>query len=491
LALQVPIDTETLSQLPKHFIAQIKTEHSEDFAVVTNKGLQYEIHFGNKKKVIYTLDEFMEKFTGIMLAVEKDKAEELHHTSGSSLIIQMTIFGLVALSMLVIWMLSHPDLSTSLFLIASLLGIYISISIYKQEQGERTSLSEAFCSGESEKSNCDSVINSKGANLFGLLKLSDLSLVYFAGLSVFTYIVAITDLSLNIAYVIALFAVVITLYSIYYQAFAVKAWCGLCLSIVGVLWIQAIIVLIQFDRIRAFSFSVKEVFFGVLSFSIVSVIWLYLKPNIELLKELKEEKIKYFKFKRNFNLFNTLLEKTDKINTQLSAVSEIVFGDKENTLSIVIITNPFCGHCKSVHTLVEKIHKKYNDLVNITIRFNISLSNKKSDLVKITSRLLELYQQEESISVMQAMHDIYGGQESVKWFEKWGKSDEPDNYIEVLEKESTWCKNNNINFTPEILIEGQSFPKEYNRGDLEYFIEDLYEKKQEDIETQTLVYQEE
>jgi hypothetical protein len=31
------------------------------------------------------------------------------------------------------------------------------------------------------------------------------------------------------------------------------------------------------------------------------------------------------------------------------------------------------------------------------------------------------------------------------------------------------------NFTPEILINGHSFPKEYDRADLVYFVEDLYE----------------
>ena len=35
-----------------------------------------------------------------------------------------------------------------------------------------------------------------------------------------------------------------------------------------------------------------------------------------------------------------------------------------------------------------------------------------------------------------------------------------------------------INFTPEILINGKSFPKEYSRTDLIFFIEDLEENSQ-------------
>ena len=53
-----------------------------------------------------------------------------------------------------------------------------------------------------------------------------------------------------------------------------------------------------------------------------------------------------------------------------------------------------------------------------------------------------------------------------------------DYFLAELEREKEWCKENTINFTPEILINGRSFPKEYNRSDLIFFIEELEENSQ-------------
>ena len=480
IALQVPVNEETLAQLPKHFIAQLQTEQGENFAVVSNDGLYYKAIFTDMKKSTYPIDEFLKKFTGIMVAAEKD--ENHVETKANTDWLLKALVGITLLVLSSIWLLAMPGISISLFLLASLLGIYISFSIYKQEQGEKTGLSEAFCSGESKKTDCNSVINSKGANLFGIFKLSDLSLVYFTGLATLTYLTGITNLSQSYPYLIAIAAVSITIYSLYYQAFVVKAWCGLCLSIVGILWIQAVIVLRNVTTLTAFSFDTKEIFLSLLSFSLVATAWFYLKPILANTKELKKEKIKYFKFKRNFKLFNTLLQQSESIDTAIPETSEIVFGSQKNSLPIVIVTNPFCGHCRAVHTLVEAIYKKYKDKTRITIRFNINATDKESDVVKITGRIIELYHKEGQESAMQALHAIYGGQKPTHWLQEWGICTEPETYGSVLEKESAWCKQNNINFTPEILIDGKAFPKEYDRSDLQFFIEELHENYMEKME---------
>jgi hypothetical protein len=55
--------------------------------------------------------------------------------------------------------------------------------------------------------------------------------------------------------------------------------------------------------------------------------------------------------------------------------------------------------------------------------------------------------------------------------------------FDQLKKEREWCEMNNINFTPEILINGKSFPKEYDRADLQYFINDLIDEELQRKET--------
>ena len=73
------------------------------------------------------------------------------------------------------------------------------------------------------------------------------------------------------------------------------------------------------------------------------------------------------------------------------------------------------------------------------------------------------------------MSSIYEGTSVDKWFNTWGNCYEKEKYFTKLESQKNWCTANAINFTPEILVNGNSFPKEYDREELIYFIEDLNE----------------
>ena len=103
----------------------------------------------------------------------------------------------------------------------------------------KNAIGEAFCSSGSEKKNCHAVLSSEGARLFGSYKLTDLSLTYFAGHTMGIFLLSIQGLGLFPINVLGLLSLPITIYSVYYQAFKLKTWCFLCLSIVAILWLQA------------------------------------------------------------------------------------------------------------------------------------------------------------------------------------------------------------------------------------------------------------
>jgi thiol-disulfide isomerase/thioredoxin len=302
--------------------------------------------------------------------------------------------------------------------------------------------------------------------------------VYFSGLSVLLFSLVVLGESLTLPYIISVIAFPITLYSIYYQAIVIKKWCFLCMTVVAILWSQIVFAVLNINLVLDFSFSTQSVLLTALSFISVFTIWNVLLPKLKTLRELKGIKIKYYKFKRNFNLFNTLLEQSKYINTKIENTNEIVFGNSTAKLQITIVTNPFCGHCKAVQTLVEAILKKYADKVKIYIRFNADVNNVENSLVKITSRLIELYNTNGEETCINAMHNIYNGQDSKSWIKEFGTCSNKPLYFETLKKENKWCIDNTINFTPAILINGKSYPKEYDRSDLIYFIEDLVENQQ-------------
>ncbi len=486
IALDVPVNEEIVAQFPNIFLAQINTEQGKELVIAVYDEMYYTI-ITSTEKIKISVTEFVEKFTGILVVIEKDELQIVAKDKNKWLPNGLLV--VTGLLFITLFFLSKPNIVTTIYFMLTLLGIYISVAIIKQGQGIQTNIGNAFCKGNDKKNNCDTIINSKGATLIGSLKLSDLGLVYFSGVAIATYLLVFVQINLTYLYVVSAIAFSITIYSIYYQYAVVKKWCMLCLGVVVILWAQITMALLELNTITALPFSKSAMIITAFGFLAALSTWYFLAPHLELWIELKKSKINYFKFKRNFNLFQTLLHKQKVIDTTILTASEIVFGNKQTNLQLTIITNPFCGYCKEVHTLIEDILKKYHNLVQITVRFNIKTNDIENDIVKITSRLLELNHTKGSDLCLEAMHEIYQEQNAVSWLKKWGECYEPQQYIETLKNENSWCISININFTPEILINGRSFPKEYDRSDLLFFIEDLDENYLENISMETPEFQ--
>lgn len=469
IAAKVPSSSKTLIELPDSFLAQINDNNGQSLVTVKKNKNKLSIFNGAKQTVSLLKEEFIEKFTGIIVAVEKseNKRQAYNFFSFSKKISLVFLFGLF-FYLFFNW---TTNINTYLHILLSILGILISIAIVKKEMGLQSTLGNAFCSSNSEKKDCDAVLTSKGAEIIKDYKLSDFSLLYFSTVFLLTFILQTNQ---SIVYTLSLVALPITIYSIFYQYKVVKKWCLLCLTIVGILWLQGIIAFIAHNY--NFNFEFKELVAVLFCISFTFFFWKYLKPFVLELNALRKEKLKATKFKRNYSLFSTMLNSVPSLDTKIEDVNEIVFGNLKANLELIVITNPFCGHCKQVHKIVEDILAKYSNEVKIVIRFNIRAEDSHSDVVKITTRLLEIYATNKEDCLL-AMSDIYEKMPVKSWLKKWGNCKEKEGYISILKKEKGWCTENNINFTPEILINGKGYPKEYNKTDLLYFIEELSEQK--------------
>ena len=473
LALDIPATQEVIDQLPKTFIGQIQTDEGDGFAVVVNNGDKIEVITDTKNKKTYSPAVFLRNFTGIIVAVEKTKAtsEIRNSTPLKSTVLILVFLGVIA-SLITI---SRPSIAPLVYLLLSIVGVFVSSAIIKQQLGFQTDIGEAFCSHTDVTKDCNSVLSSSGAIILKIFKLSDISLIYFSSLTLSTVAFIVLSYEPFFLFGISLLAIPIIIYSIYYQYAFAKAWCPLCLIIASVLSLQTAIAIFYFSEIFYMQLEIKAVLVCVLFIIVITGLWNYLSPKVEVFQDLKKSKIAYFKFKRNFDLFKSVLYKSPQIETAIPVTSEIILGDKNAALSIVIVTSPFCGHCKPVHFLVEDILKLKKNQVAITIRFNVATTNEEGDLFKIASRLTEIFNEKGSKKCMQAMHDIYSGMSVQKWLLGWGECKNTFIYRDVLKIQNEWCTSHNINFTPEILVDGRSFPKEYDRKDLALFIENLSE----------------
>ena len=107
---------------------------------------------------------------------------------------------------------------------------------------------------------CGAVLTSKGGTVFSGLKLSDLSILYFMGLSI-CWVISLPVIGQNNAVLpITLLALPITFYSVFYQYRVIKKWCTLCLGVVAILWFQGGSLFLKESLITNLRFDFAESF---------------------------------------------------------------------------------------------------------------------------------------------------------------------------------------------------------------------------------------
>jgi len=479
MALEVPKNRETVFQLPTNFISLISDK--KEFVIVTQHEKIIELVFSDKKKKSIPLDDFLDQWSGIIVVIEKGTIEIANKKTLNTSLLH-TIYFLSAIVLSGVFFFRKPSLFHSTHFIISLIGIGISFLIIKHELGFQSKALDKICTAN-KTTNCDAVLNSKGASISKHFKLSDLSFIYFSGLTLFWLISINFSASANAIVLLTLIALPITIYSIYYQYNVVKKWCPLCLGIVSVLWLQCCTLFFDQTLVSSIRPDIKSSFILFFSFLIVTTLWLFIKPLLQKQQELEKLTITHYKFKRNFDLFNAAYNMDKTIDTSIDVFgidkSEIVLGNKKALLNILLITSPSCFFCKAAHNDLEKILKKQANDVSLTIRFNVP-ADKSNIANKVASRLLEIYNSESENECMNALHEAYEKDVDFnEWLLKWKESKE-NSFENVLEATKEWCIDNNFNFTPAIFINGKEFPKAYDRSDLSYFIEDLIELEESD-----------
>ena len=484
LALKVNNDLEIFSQIPDAFLAQVIIDKRTELILVTKVNDGVEMVFNEKKSKLESINKFLELWTGILVLIEKP-VKKIVQKKGIINYVKKGIFIVLFACLSFVFIKAQPSLFQIIYFLLSLTGIYISYLIVQHELGFHSKILDKFCSGQNKKMNCDAVLSSKGATLFNLFKLSDVGLVYFGSISLGFLLNVFSAFETNFVFImLSSLAIPFTFISVYYQSRVVKNWCPLCLTVVGVLWLQfgSLFAINSFwDNFLSFDYS--YVVFAI-SLLVVISFWMLIQPLLKKEQEFEKLEIEHIKFKRNFNLFKAALNLSSPVDVTIAETSELVFGNVSANFNIVVVTNPMCGYCKESHKLIEKILSNKDLDLKIIIRFNVSVENIESPGIKIALKILELYHTSNEVKCLQALSDIYGEMDYKSWLTKWGETS-INAYQKILKNEKEWCNLNKINFTPAILVNGKQYPKEYDRMDLLYFLEELIDEQEEMISTQS------
>lgn len=474
VAAELPKEVAILSELPTTFLAHIKEDQREKIVLVVKKNDALKLIYDAKTAKHVSYQEFVGLWTGVIVAIEKSEDDTIKNTNNQSLL-KSAVFSVSALLLLTTLILNPLSFLGYSYLVVAVIGLYISVLLVQKELGLHSKSLDKFCEA-SENNSCDDVLNSKGALVLNAFKLSDVGMVYFSGIVLTIILSSISGIDVNYLLIHSLSALSLLFipYSIYYQWRVIKKWCPLCLVVVGILSLQAIILVTTFDL--EFVVYSNELLLTIFSFLSLSLIWAVLKPGYKKAQEFNVLQLEHYKFKRNSSLFITALKATDKKEMAIVGLNEIVMGNKNAALQIVLITNPKCFFCKEAHQVFHDILKNREDDIQLIIRFNINTSNPDNNQgLEISNQLLEIYTKQGEQETMQALDEIYSDMEAEVWLQKW-KSTTFLNHVSDLEKAKEWCVDNTVNFTPAVFVNGYLFPKEYNKKDISFFIDDLIEE---------------
>lgn len=474
LALRLSVSQEMLSHLPNCFIANIATEKGEELVLVERRKGTIKIVFDTTKSETISQDFFLKKWNGIIVAIEKDEQVENYEANSLTKIAQYGLYVLGVFFLAYFYYSSSNGFMQSHFAL-SLFGLIVSVIVVKHELGLQSQSAHKFCN-LSSKTSCDAVLESGGALLFNKFKLSDVSIVTFFSYSIgwFAFLVLrIHDF--NILALVSVLAFPVIIYSIYYQYNIVRKWCPLCLGIVAILILQIGASLFFNDTKTLLNLDVQQVSALVISTIFSIGIWAIIRPLLIEKKELTTLKIEHYKFKRDFSVFKSLYHQNDSLKMQNYFPNELVFGDKNAPIELVLVTSPLCHFCKTAHKDIESLLRKLNGKIKVIIRFNVNTSKKESTLYKIATKLLNIYEINGEQSALKALDEVYADEVNLdKWLINQPKIYNKS-YDYTLDEQNKWSLQNGINFTPALYVNNVLFPKEYNRTDLIFFIDELIE----------------
>lgn len=471
--LGIRIDKAQLSTIPIPAIVHMAEGGETYFAVlkkVDNEFIEY-VHpvYG---LVTSNLHDFESNWSGFALLVEKnEKSGENGYflKKKRELIQKLQIVGIYSTLTLLISLIilygamqkfDFFSLWVSLFIIYSV-GIVLCIFLFAKKQGTGNPLIGKLCDWGNLSRNigCSNVLNSKASNLFGIINLIDIGLVYFTGKLLAIVLFLFTD-GLAFLY-FSLWSICIptlpfTIFSLYYQFFILKRICPLCIGVLFSIWLE--FTLLSSSSVLLLTplrFNWESVILQLVSFSIPILFLLIVKNMFVSKKEMIHLESDLLNFKRSPRVMEAALREGKNSMIDLAAGREIILGNVNGKISIIAVLNPYCESCKKAFSDLRKLVNEF-DCIKVIIRLNVS----NPALSYFATLVISSYLSGGSLRVIKTLDD---------WFELNHKNLREWNVVDIHEIDSN---KEQIN---EILFRWQSWEIQFGLTLIPIFFIDGYQ----------------
>ncbi|MCG2588221.1 vitamin K epoxide reductase family protein [Rhodohalobacter sulfatireducens] len=486
----------------EHAVARVQKEDLENlpipFVLHLKRGQGQLLLIRNQKELEEHRSD-LDDWDGVILYAEdgditKDKEHQEYLSREKSAKWGFVILGLSALLFLGMLLTQHFTWYNIILLATSLSGTVLGLLLTAKDIGIRYDIVESFCNA-GQNINCDRVLTSDEATLFGRFKLSDAVLSYFT----FQLIVAgiwlpvgseVTSI-LSVLFVSVMLSLPAVGYSLYVQAMKLKSWCRLCLLVGAVFLVQAVLFGWMYTT-NVFEFSdtgfwaITQI---ILLLVAVTSLEFLLKNRMEEGSEAAAAEIAANRVKYSPKVFTQLLSKEKRVDTS-PFEKELLIGKPDTPIQIIMAASLGCGPCKDGFEKAVQLVERWPDTVNLSIRLFLDNYKKGDEINSPGGYILNVWlqniygqknQSDRTVWLLQNWYDSMYNFVRLDDFKKRHpiESSERVSYdqnINIIDLHADWFKREEIHITPTFFINSCKLPKGYRIDDIKNLMPALIEQ---------------
>jgi hypothetical protein len=386
----------------------------------------------------------------------------------------LAICSLCVIALFVASIFQHPALLTILFGCLSLVGLTISLIIFGMELGFENQVAKQLCNAVDERG-CETVLKSSIGKGIAGVSPADLSLCFFATQFILYLSCRLCPPLILANFVFAFPGEAFAVWSIALQGIILRKWCTLCLLISALLTAQTAISLITLRSLPSL-FSVS-LFIGIFSFS--ALLSLMIKQLHISNRQNQLQKAELKKWKMDGELFKSLWRQ------QLSAdqsiwENDLILGEAQTPIRFTVACNPYCRPCARTHAQMDQLLDRFGHKLHIQLRLVFD-AEKIADKRTIAAKAI--LQAAKTLTPGADLRDMlaqwFEWMDYDRWMEKW----RPDKNIDAeqqIQRHMQWIRNNEIVYTPTLILNGRRVPNRYSVDDIGLLIPQFEELMQLD-----------
>lgn len=459
----VRLSPEELRELDSPYLAYIKKRGHNELAYVKpleNGRIEYKSESSSVKEEKLAI--FATIFTGIgvLLDLKNPSTPPINSNRLKERLLFKSIILLSLVSILAFMAISFylnsstlfSNLTSALFLTTKSIGLALATALVIKDLGESGNLFDKVCK-VGRLADCDTVLESRFATIYGWLKWSDVGFIYFL-----SGLLLLTSGNLGILTLLSLAAIPYVFISLYQQIFLLKKLCLFCLGVVTMLLTEFSL---SISSIVNISLTSNELIYSIILIGLTSAFYLMIKALILSRKTKTELERTYNRLKRIPEVITEVVKRETRLIMPDMPIDSLSFGfSGADALKAQVFLSLHCGHCGG---LFSQLNEQLNKGQKISIELFLNFDPRNGKQVSFAEEFLNQYWKNNAQNAWEALGQWYAKLNYGVFIAQ--KSEPNEDLKKVFLTTNRLMQANQISSLPKLYIEGYEKSSHYGLGE--------------------------